>query len=193
MTYSSARIWSPGRRANFEHFELARASINFKVFKVASAGQGRHTNFEHFELGRCSINFKVFKVASAGQCRHTNFENIEVGGEPTSLKMFKVEPGPWIKHDTPCRTSPVPEPFKCQRPKSGRLWQGKLSAAHALKALSEAWDARLIRAGCPLRPPPSAAEAFPPTTGVAGQPPGQLVEGSPGERPGVRTQNFGKE
>ena len=125
MTYSSARIWSPGRRANFEHFELGRGSINFKVFKVASAGQGRHTNFEHVELGMCSINFKVFKVASAGQCRHTNFENFEVGGGPTSLKVFKVEPGPGIRHDTPCRTSPVPEPFKCQAAKIGPAVAGQ--------------------------------------------------------------------
>jgi len=101
-------IWSPGRRANFEHFELGMGSIHFKVFKVASAGQGRHTNFEHFELGMGSINFTVFKVASPGQCRHTNFENFEVGGGPTSLKVFKVEPGPGIRHDTPGRTSPVP-------------------------------------------------------------------------------------
>jgi hypothetical protein len=91
-------IWFPGRRANFEHFELGRGSINFKVFKVASAGQGRHTNFEHVELGMGSINFKVFKVASTGKCRHTNFENFEVGGGATSLKVFKVEPGPPTKN-----------------------------------------------------------------------------------------------
>ena len=51
MTYASARLWSPVRRANFEHFELGRGSTNFKVFKVASVGQSRHTNFENFEVG----------------------------------------------------------------------------------------------------------------------------------------------
>ena len=56
-------IGSPGRRANFEHFELGRGSINFKVFKVASTDQARHPNFEHVELGRGSTHFKVFKVA----------------------------------------------------------------------------------------------------------------------------------
>ena len=129
MTYASARLWSPGRRANFEHFELGRGSINFKVFKVASAGQGRHTNFEHVELGMGSINFKVFKVASTGQCRHTNFENFEVGGGPTSLKVFKVEPGPGIRHDTKVEPPRSHSPLKVKRPTSGRPWHGKLSAA----------------------------------------------------------------
>ena len=39
--------------------------------------------------------------------------------------MFKVEPGPGIRHDTPCRTSPVPEPFKCQAAKIGPALAGQ--------------------------------------------------------------------
>ncbi len=68
---------------------------------------------------------KFFKVASAGRCRDTNFENFEVGGGTASLNMFKVEPGPGIRHDTPCRASPVPAQFKCQAAKIGPAVAGQ--------------------------------------------------------------------
>ena len=86
-------------------------------------------NFEHFEFGRASINFNVFKVASTGPCRHTNIENFEVGGGTSSLKMLKVEPGPGIIHDTHVEPPRSHSPLSVRRPKSGRPWQGKLSAA----------------------------------------------------------------
>ena len=80
MTYASARLWSPVRRANFEHFELGRGSINFKVFKVASAGQGRHTNFENFEVGGGTASLKVFKVERVNpKRRFEEFSKVAAG------------------------------------------------------------------------------------------------------------------
>ena len=79
--------------------------------------QGRTANFENFEMCRGCDKFNVFKVARVDPARRTNFENFEVCVSPSSLKVFKVTTGPRIRHDTPCRTSPVPEPCKYQAAK----------------------------------------------------------------------------
>ena len=80
--------------------------------------QGRTANFENFEMCRGCDKFNVFKVARVDPARRTNFENFEVCVSPSSLKVFKVTTGPRIRHDTPCRTSPVPEPRKEQAAKN---------------------------------------------------------------------------
>ena len=74
-------IGSPGRRANFEHFELGRGSINFKVFKVASTDQARHPNFEHFEFGRASINFNVSKWQAPVHTATPTLKTLKLVGE----------------------------------------------------------------------------------------------------------------
>ena len=121
--HSSARILSQDRTANFEHFEMCRVCINFKVFKVASVDPARRTNFEHFE----------------------------VCGGTSNLKVFKVTTGPRIAHDTPCRASPVPEPRKDQAAKNhaGAGGAGLRQPTPSLPSRSPCWFVPPTTAGAP--------------------------------------------
>ena len=80
MTYSSARIWPRAEGPTLNTLNLVRGSINFKVFKVASAGQGRHTNFENFEVGGGTASLKVFKVERVNpKRRFEEFSKVAAG------------------------------------------------------------------------------------------------------------------
>ena len=83
----------PGRRTNFEQFELGV----FKVFKVPPPANVPGLNFENFENDGVTTIFKVFKVSSLGQLAGTgrrNFENSENGGATTIFRVFRGVTGP---------------------------------------------------------------------------------------------------
>ena len=88
--------WDPGRRTNFEHFEIDV----FKVFKVPPPANVPGLNFENFENDGVTTIFKVFKVfkvLSLGQLAGTgrrNFENSENGGATTIFRVFRGVTGP---------------------------------------------------------------------------------------------------
>ena len=127
--------------------------MNFKVFKVASGGRGRHTNFEHVELGRVSTNFKVFKVASAGRAGTPTFKTLKLVGAQPVAKCSKLKPGPGIRHDTPCRASPAPEPFK--------LSSGQNRAGCGKESFRQPTPSRPSRTLCGFVPPTTAGATWP--------------------------------
>ena len=115
--------------------------------------QGRTANFENFEMCRGCDKFNVFKVARVDPARRTNFENFEVCVSPSSLKVFKVTTGPRIRHDTPCRTSPVPEPRKEQAAKNHAGCGGA--------GLRQPTPSRPSRSPCWFVPPTTAGAPWP--------------------------------